>query len=97
MYCEGKHNVVADFFCRHPIAEQSVSEEGSFHSIFHIDDPDLFPISFPVISTHQQADSRLKDIITRSSIYQTRIVGKCPIDDRIVVPRTLQKQLIQWY
>jgi Integrase zinc binding domain len=78
-----------------------VNEVTFFDSIFQIEDDDpIFPLSFDTISEHQTQDVILQELITKNTNYTTKIVGNQTLiyfKDRIVVPRTLQKLILEWY
>jgi transposase InsO family protein len=100
IYLEGKHNIVADFLSRHPTIEDSINEIKFFNDIFTIDNDPLFPLSFDVIADHQAQDAILATIAHGNPLYTTRIVGNKTViysHDKIVVPRSLQDKIIEWY
>jgi len=100
VYLPGVHNIVADFLSRHPISTDSINEIHCIDEIFPIDENDSFPLDFATISSHQQADVRLQRIKQSNNDYETRIIGRTPIvylRDKIVVPQSLQRQIVDWY
>jgi hypothetical protein len=100
VYFPGVHNIVADFLSRHPISSDSINEIHCIDEIFAIDDNESFPLDFATISTHQQADTRLQRIKQSNNDYETRIIGHTPVvylRDKIVVPQSLQRQIVDWY
>jgi hypothetical protein len=69
-------------------------------------------LDFAMISSHQQADVRLQWIKQSNNDYETRIIGCTPIvyetriigctpivylRHKIVVPQSLQRQIVDWY
>jgi hypothetical protein len=57
-------------------------------------------LDFATISTHQQADTCLQWIKQFNNDYETCIIGRTPIVylcDKIVVPQSLQRQIVDWY
>jgi hypothetical protein len=102
VYLPGMHIIVADFLSRHPISTDSINEIHCIDEIFPIDDNDSFPLDFATISSHQQADICLQRIKQSNNDYETCIIGCTPIvylrdSDKIVVPQSLQRQIVDWY
>jgi hypothetical protein len=100
VYLPGVHNIVADFLSRHPISMDSINEIHCIDEIFPIDDNDPFRLDFATISTHQQADARLQQIKQSNKDYETCIISRTPIiylRNKIVVPQSLQRQIVDWY
>jgi hypothetical protein len=98
VYLPGVHNIVADFL--HPISTDSINEIHCIDEIFPINDNSSFPLDFAMISSHQQADVRLQRIKQSNNDYETHIIGRTPIvylRDKIVVPQSLQRQIVDWY
>jgi hypothetical protein len=94
------HNIVADFLSRHPISTDSINEIHWIDEIFPINNNNSFPLDFAMISSHQQADVCLQRIKQSNSDYETRIIGHTPIVylcDKIIVPQSLQRQIVNWY
>jgi hypothetical protein len=57
-------------------------------------------LDFATISSHQQADVRLQWIKQSNNDYETHIIGRTPIvylRDKIVVPQSLQRRIVDWY
>jgi hypothetical protein len=57
-------------------------------------------LDFAMISTHQQADICLQWIKQSNNNNETCIIGCTPIvyhHDKIVVPQSLQRQIVDWY
>jgi hypothetical protein len=57
-------------------------------------------LDFATISSHQQADVHLQQIKQSNNDYETRIIGHTPIvylRDKVVVPQSLQRQIVDWY
>jgi hypothetical protein len=99
IYHPGVKNIVADFLSRHPVLPKT-SELHFLNEIFTVDDNIPFPLAFEIISEHQAADLQLQTIATTNPAYQTRIIARKPIihlHNKIVVPQSLQKQLLDWY
>ena len=61
IYFPGTKNVVADFLSCQPFAKPSSNELNLLDEIFVTEDEDdsTFPLTFDMISTHQQADNEL--------------------------------------
>jgi hypothetical protein len=100
IYLPGVHNIVADFLSCHPISNNSINEIHCIIEIFAINDNESFPLNFATISTHQQANTRLQRIKQFNNDYKTQIIGCTPIvyhRDKIVVPQSLQRQIVDWY
>jgi hypothetical protein len=100
VYLPGARNFVADFLSHHPISTNSMNEIHCIDEIFPIDDNDSFPLDFATISSHQQADVCLQRIKQSNNDYETCIIGRTPIvylHDKIVVPQSLQRQIVDWY
>jgi hypothetical protein len=100
VYLPGMHIIVADFLSCHPISTDSINEIHCIDEIFPIDDNDSFPLDFATISSHQQADIRLQRIKQSNNDYETHIIGCTPIVylcNKIVVPQSLQRQIVDWY
>jgi hypothetical protein len=94
------HNIVADFLSRHQISTNSINKIHCIDEIFPIDNNDSFPLDFTMISSHQQADVCLQRIKQSNNDYETHIIGRTPIvylHDKIVVPQSLQRQIVDWY
>jgi hypothetical protein len=92
--------LVANFLSHHPNYTDSINELHCIDEIFPIDDNDPFPLDFAMISSHQQADTSLQQIKQSNNDYETCIIGRTPIIylcDRIVVPQSLQRQIVDWY
>jgi hypothetical protein len=100
IYLPGVHNIVADFLSCHPISSNSINELHCIDEIFTMDNDDSFPLDFAMISTHQQADACLQRMKQSNSNYKTCIIGCTLIiylHNIIVVPQSLQRQIVDWY
>jgi RNase H-like domain found in reverse transcriptase len=63
IYFPGTKNVVADFLSHQPFAESPTNEINLLDELFlndNKDDDSAFPLAFDVISSHQQADPKLR-------------------------------------
>jgi hypothetical protein len=100
VYLPRVHNIIADFLSHHPISTNSINEIHCIDEIFPINKNDSFPLDFAMISSHQQADICLQRIKQSNNDYETHIIGCTPIvylRDKIVVPQSLQRQIVDWY
>ena len=111
VYIQGNKNVVADALSRLDLdtTDQVEATVDSMAEHFALSDRDLpkeiHPTNYKTIMSHQQKDKKLIKIIkTKPKGYSLKHfsgAGKkyslvC-YNDRIVVPETLQKQLVEWY
>jgi hypothetical protein len=100
VYLPGVHNIVADFLSHHPISTDSINEIHCIDEIFPTNDNNSFPLDFAMINSHQQADICLQRIKQSNNDYEICIIGHTPIvyiRDKIVVPQSLQRQIVDWY
>ena len=102
IYFPGTKNVVADFLSHQPFAKQSPNELNLLDKLFTANAPDdnAFPLTFDIISTHQQADAKLRCLSCTHLEYQTKIAGHSPIiylHDWIIAPKSLQSKIISWH
>jgi hypothetical protein len=59
-----------------------------------------FPLDFVMISSHQEADIHLQLIKQSNNDYKIHIISHTPIIylcNKIVVPQSLQRQIVDWY
>jgi hypothetical protein len=100
VYLPRVHNIVANFLSHHPISTNSINEIHCIDEIFPINNNNSFPLDFATISSHQQADIGLQQIKQSNNDYETCIIGCTLIvylRDKIVVPQSLQRQIVDWY
>jgi RNase H-like domain found in reverse transcriptase/Reverse transcriptase (RNA-dependent DNA polymerase)/Integrase zinc binding domain/Retroviral aspartyl protease len=99
IYIKGVNNVVADSLSRMPLLpEPTTNENKLIDQLFATND--LFPLAFQVIADAQHNDSRLQQKLRDNPDYEQRIIRKHVIiyyRNKIVVPLSLQPQLLDWY
>jgi Integrase zinc binding domain len=100
-YIPGIKNVVADTLSRHPrVAHKAeVLSNEPVLTAHPTDDDDTFPLATDVIAAAQQKDDSLQRLV-KSGQLSTIIVNRIVLvvhNNKIVVPTSLQKRLIQWY
>jgi transposase InsO family protein len=106
-YIKGDHNIVADALSRLPLINDTTQEESQYtldklaECFATALDPTLikFPLKFQVIHKYQQADKTLKTTQHQlKSFHGGDIAYKLMChNDKIIVPKPLQKYLIEWY
>jgi hypothetical protein len=112
-YIKGEHNVVADALSRLDMTEESTSEDDdSVPSLYAAELcavdaailDDRFPLAYHNIQECQKADPEIQKLLTTKDDYKETefpssdksftLVTK---DDKIVVPKVLQKRFVEWY
>jgi hypothetical protein len=98
IYIKGCTNVVADMLSRYQYAEKV---ESQVEEVFVVEDQqEMFPLAFEVISEAQQEDAQLLEIACTNPKYSTKTLLHHPVihyKNKIVVPLSLQKWVIEWY
>jgi RNase H-like domain found in reverse transcriptase/Reverse transcriptase (RNA-dependent DNA polymerase)/Integrase zinc binding domain len=109
IYVQGETNIVADALSRLDIVDSPIQH--SSHSIAELygatkeDLPkDILPVTYHVLHSEQQRDQALLKATHINKQYQLKSfhgggTGRTLIclHNKIVVPRTLQKRVVQWY
>ncbi len=65
----------------------------------HSEDEEIFPITVKEIAEEQKNDKMLKTL-AKSDKYETHLIKNIKVlckDGKLVIPKTLQKQVVQWY
>jgi hypothetical protein len=65
----------------------------------HSDDEEIFPITVKEIAEEQKKDKMFKTL-TKSDKYETLLIENIKVlckDGKLVIPKSLQKQVVQWY
>ena len=109
-YVKGENNVVADALSRLAITSNSTNSDASSEMValaelYGADTNDvMFPLTFLHIMKHQQLDKVLRSCAAADSTYHLKSFrgGGHPIalichNDKIVIPSSLQKQIVTWY
>ncbi len=71
------------------------------HDVFanHSEDDEIFPITVKEIAKEQKKDKMLK-ALAKSDKYETLLIESIKVlcnDGKLVIPKSLQKQVVQWY
>ena len=106
-YIKGENNVVADALSRMRLSEKDFSQEAFAGDANTGDLPKEFPLSYRVLAREQESDQKLQARLTNSKekhLYKKktfRFSDKSYVlvtrDDKIVVPRSMEKRVTEWY
>jgi len=112
-YIKGESNIVADALSRLDIDESTplpdVRDAASMAEAFDFEDLELpsetFPLHLTNIAKHQRDDAALQKLVKDNPLYTQKeytFDGKTVSlhvfkDERIVMPKTLQKRTVTWY
>jgi RNase H-like domain found in reverse transcriptase/Integrase zinc binding domain len=106
-YIQGDHHIVADALSRLPLINNTTQEESHYTLAKLAEcfatalDPTLikFPLKFQVIHKYQRANKTLKTTQHQlKSFHGGDIAYKLMChNDKIIVPKSLQKYLMEWY
>ena len=108
-YVKGENNVVADALSR--LDMMSTEEfhdmfhtEGCFAAEETEDFPSSYPLSYAQIEHEQNKHQRLLDAYAQSNLYKRKatqhsdkVYNLIYREDRIVLPKSLQKKAVEWY
>ena len=99
-YIKGENNIVADTLSRLDLSEEDFSADCFAGDIVE------YPLRYPEVLKAQQKDKGLKKQFQdpKSTLKTSRFRHSdkfydliCTADDKIVLPRALQKKAVQWY
>ena len=112
VYLQGKKNIVADALSRLEIEESEqpkdfeqllINNAECFANDIKLPST-VFPVSFQLILKHQQEDKELVALAKTNSNYILknfrgggRSLSLICVKDKIVIPKTLQHKIVQWY
>ena len=112
VYLQGKKNIVADALSRLEIEESEQPKDFEQLLINNVEcfandiklPSTVFPVSFQLILKHQQEDKELVELAKTNSNYILknfrgggRSLSLICVKDKIVIPKTLQHKIVQWY
>ena len=112
IYLPGDKNIVADSLSRLHLQnlKKNDAHSGAYACVQHfaLDQndfpPHAHPLNYQTIKSHQQNDADLINTVKKDSAYILKEFlsadGKQKLiclNDKIVIPKTLQKHLVQWY
>ncbi len=108
-YIKGVQNIVADVLSRYPTGNDPTisptpTENEQQCELFATDNDlpaDAFPLSFRIISTFQQREATLNNLISKNKRYSRKIFhgGEQLVcyDGKIYIPKPLRLNVITWY
>lgn len=101
IYIKGVKNVIADALSRLPKSDRNIDEDFLVQECFATPETEDFPLSYANISAHQLNDAALQAKVEENpTSYEIRILqGNSLIyyNNRIVVPSTLRRPIMDWY
>jgi hypothetical protein len=85
-------------------SEHTRKQKATYQSMNHVfanhsKDEEIFPITVKEIADEQRNDKMLKTL-AKSDKYETHIIENTKVlckDGKLVIPKALQKQVVQWY
>ena len=102
-YIKGPNNVVADALSRMSLTEEDFSADAFAADLFTNDFPENFPLSYAELAFEQDKDDKLqadknkdtyKTVTYRHSDKSYDLITR---NNKIVVPKPLQKKATEWY
>jgi len=97
-YTPGKDNMVADMLSRYPIIPV---DQQAIEDMNNVDEDVEFPLDFAVISSHQEADNQLQQMLReKPKQFESKYVNNVPLvfnKGKVVLPYPLIEQVITWY
>lgn len=105
-YIKGPKNIVADALSRLSLMDTTPTQDmAAVADYYGLSSDDMtFPLTYPNLQKEQLADKSLQDLQRSSPHYHLHSFrgGEGPVKllcykERIVVPKTMQRQLVLWY
>jgi len=106
-YIKGESNVVADALSRMRLSEKDFSQEAFAGEAAAGDFPTDFPLSYRQLEHEQQRDQKLQSrltsekekhhYVTKTFQHSDRSYKLVTRDDKIVIPKSMERQAAEWY
>ena len=106
-YIKGKNNIVADALSRMRLSEKDFSEEAFAGDITGEGELPHFPLSYKQMASEQAMDAKLQERLrnpkekhlysTKSYKFSDMSYDLITRDDKIVIPKSMEKEVTEWY